>query len=84
MSAESLRQMFIQTVELNILGDGKGPPDGTYGEIHIVAGGQCKSFEEYKERCGYIRGLNTAKAMMEECWQALYNPDPQHDPTKKG
>lgn len=39
-----------------------------------VLDGSCKSFEQYRERCGYIAALNDIKTVIQE-WQRQHNGD---------
>lgn len=34
--------------------------------IRVVSDGGCKSFDHYKELCGFIRGLQTAQLEIED------------------
>ena len=39
--------------------------------MEFVSEGGCKTFEDYKELCGYIRGLKTAQFEIEDLVQKI-------------
>lgn len=43
-----------------------------------LCGGVCQDFPAYRERIGELRGLNDAKAMLEEAYRQLNDPNTQH------
>lgn len=41
----------------------------------VVGDGGCKSFDHYKELCGFIRGLQTAQFEIEDLMQKIKEND---------
>lgn len=54
--------------------------EDTIGDRRLkLSAGTCKSYEEYKEACGYIRALQDVSKMMEETAQGLIEGQRQND-----
>lgn len=61
-------KQFIEYIKKKLI-------DREKASMEFVAEGGCKTFEDYKELCGFIRGLKTAQFELEDLVRKIKEND---------
>lgn len=69
---DDLRARFLTLLSQEISGDPN--IENSAGIAGTVLAGACKDYAVYRDSCGYIRGLNTAAALIDQAYRELYAP----------
>lgn len=67
-----LRARALTLISQELHGDPNEQNSG--GFTNTVISGACKDYAVYRDACGYIRGLTTAAALIDQAYRELYAP----------